>query len=355
MAASKNVSRYSFGVGAIDELAELVKSVARRASAIYLIDDFFKSKKLPLNLRSQDKLIYIDNTNEPSTEKIDSMMEDFRSQELSTPDIVIGIGGGSTLDTAKAVSNMFTNEGSAADYQGWDLVKRPGVFKVGIPTISGTGAEASRTCVLTNYTKNIKLGMNSNYSVFDYLILDPSLTKTVPREQYFYTGMDTYIHCIESLNGNLRHPVADAFSREALRLCEEVFLESDDMMSDDNRAKLMTASYLGGASIANTMVGLIHPFSAGLSIAKGTHHCEANCIAFNALGEFYPSESKKFQAMLKKQDIVLRSNIVSIDDTSFETLHTSTLVHEKPLLNALGDDYRKILNKNRTKELFLRM
>lgn len=79
--------------------------------------------------------------------------------------------------------------------------------------------------------------MNSEFTIYDQLILDPELTATVPRDQYFYTGMDTYIHCIESLNGSYRHPVGDAFSREALELCREVFL-SDDMMSGENRKNL---------------------------------------------------------------------------------------------------------------------
>ena len=110
---------------------------------------------------------------------------------------IIGIGGGTLLDMAKAVSIMLTNEGEAKDYQGWDLVKSPGIFKIGVPTLSGTGAETSRTCVLTNYDTGVKLGMNSHHSVFDVLVLDPNLSQTVPKDQFFYTAMDTYIHCVE--------------------------------------------------------------------------------------------------------------------------------------------------------------
>ena len=95
--------------------------------------------------------------------------------------------------------------------------------------------------------------------------MDPELTRTVPRDQYFYTGMDAYIHCIEALSGRYRNAVGDAFSEEAIRLCREVFF-SDDMMSDNGRRKMMVASYLGGCAIAMSYVGLVHPFSAALNI-----------------------------------------------------------------------------------------
>ena len=75
--------------------------------------------------------------------------------------------------------------------------KKRGIYKIAIPTISGTGSEATRTCVITNKSTGLKLGMNSDYTVFDQIIMDPELTKSVPRDQYFYTGMDAFIHCFE--------------------------------------------------------------------------------------------------------------------------------------------------------------
>ena len=149
------------------------------------------------------------------------------------------------MDVAKAVANLMTNGGRAEDYQGWDLVKVPGIYKVAVPTLSGTGAEATRTCVMTNKRTGLKLGMNSDHTVYDQIIMDPELTRTVPRNQYFWTGMDAYIHCIESLNGHYRNAIGDAYSAQTISLCRDVFL-GEDMMADDMREKLMVASYLGG-------------------------------------------------------------------------------------------------------------
>ena len=265
------------------------------------------------------------------------------------------MGGGITMDVAKAVANLLTNGGNAEDYQGWDLVKQPGIYKIAIPTISGTGSEATRTCVMTNKKTGLKLGMNSDHTVFDQIIMDPNLTKTVPRNQYFYTGMDAYIHCIESLNGSYRNAIGDAYSAQAVSLCRDVFT-SGNMMSDENRSKMMVASYLGGCAIATSYVGVVHPFSSGLSVVLGIHHCIANCITIRAMEDFYPKEYKEFWKMVEKQKIKIPENICKdLTDEQYDQLYESTIVHEKPLINALGENFKEILSKEIVIELFKKM
>ena len=243
----------------------------------------------------------------------------------------MGVGGGSTLDIAKAVSNLLTNEGKAEEYQGWDLVLKPSIYKIAIPTISGTGAEATRTCVMTNKQTGLKLGMNSDYTVFDQVILDPDLTKTVPRDQYFWTGMDAYIHCIESLAGFYKNAIGDSFSSQVLKLCREVFF-SEDMQSSENREKLMIASYLGGCAIASSYVGVVHPFSAGLSVVLGTHHCLSNCITMRGMKEFYPKEYDEFWTMVDRQQVNIPEGLCrDLTENQYDLLYDSTIIHEKPL------------------------
>ena len=255
----------------------------------------------------------------------------------------VGIGGGNALDTAKAVANLLTNPGKAEDYQGWELVKNPAVYKIGIPTLSGTGSECSRTCVLTNIPKNLKLGMNSDYTVYDQLLLDPDLLATVPRDQYFYTGIDTFMHCVESLQGSYRNAIIDAFSVRAVQLCEEIFL-SDDMMSEENREKMMIASYIGGMAAGN--VGVIHPFSAGLGVVLHVAHGLGNCLALNVLGDIYPKEYKQFRTMIERQGVNLPTGICKdLTEEQYEGLYRGCIVHEKPLTNALGPDFKQILTR----------
>ena len=358
MNSSKNVLNYMFGKGTIEHLSSLLDKREDSSNyVVYFIDEYFKDsellKKLPL--KNDDELFFVQTKIEPKTQFMNDFRDILVQKNKNTPKAIVAIGGGATLDTGKAVANLLTNPGNAEDYQGWDLVKNPGVYKIGIPTISGTGAEASRTCVMTNPENGLKLGMNSEYTIYDQLILDPDLTRTVPRNQYFYTGMDTYIHCIESLNGRYRNAIGDAFSRQAIVLCREVFL-SDDMMSDANREKLMVASYFGGVAIANSFVGVVHPFSAGLSVVLDTHHCIGNCITMNAMEEFYPKEFEEFNLMAQKQGIEIPHGIAAnLDEEIYEKLYHATVIHEKPLSNALGDDFKNILTFEKVKEVFKRM
>lgn len=361
----KNVSGYNIGVGSINELGSLIdkkrtqaKESNKSSKVIYLIDEFFKTdigiKKI-LCSDEGDVLHFVSTAEEPKTNNIDHLVESFRIAGFTEPCAVVGMGGGVTLDTAKAVSNLLTNQGRAEEYQGWDLLKNPGIFKIGIPTISGTGSEATRTCVMTNSATGLKLGMNSDYTVFDHIIMDSSLTKTVPRSDYFYTGMDAFIHCVEALSGSYRNSIGDAYSRETLNLCRQVF-HSKEMQSDENRDRLMVASYLGGCSIATSYVGLVHPFSAGLSVVLGVHHCLANCIVMRAMGEFYPEAYEEFWSMVKIQNIVIPKGICAkLGDQQYKQLYASTVIHEKPLTNALGDAFKKILTYEKVMEIFLKM
>lgn len=359
MRVTKTVGQYMFGSGSIGALSQVLEEPKRsgKTCVVYFVDMFFDGTDLidRLPIGADDHVIYVDTTDEPTTDGVDTYVENVKQQMVENVAAVVGVGGGATLDTAKAVSNLLTNDGKAADYQGWDLLPSPAVFKVGIPTLSGTGAEGSRTCVMMNQEKNLKLGMNSDYTVYDRLILDPDLTATVPRDQYFYTGMDTYIHCIESLNGSFRHAMADAYSEQALSLCREVFL-SDDMQSAENREKLMIASYMGGSAIGNSFVGVVHPFSAGLSMVFHTHHCIGNCIVMNAMDDFYAAEVAEFRTMMDRQGITLSENVCgNLTDQQWQGLYDSTVVHEKPLINALGDDFKSILTTERVREIFARM
>ncbi len=356
----RNVGRFTFGDGSAAELTDLVNARRTESSpnAIYLIDDFFQDKKQvvdALGIRGADAKHFIGTQKEPSTQSIDELVVALQASAHTSPATIVGFGGGITLDTAKAVANLLTNGGKAAEYQGWDLVRVPGVHKIGVPTISGTGAEATRTCVMTNLETGLKLGMNSDYTVFDHVVLDPSLTSTVPRNQYFYTGMDAYIHCIEALAGSYRNAIGDAYSRETVNLCRNVFLSSD-MMADARRSDLMVASYLGGCAIATSYVGIVHPFSAALSVVFGLHHCVANCIVLNVMSEFYPQAHSEFRKMIELQKVELPTGVcANLTDELRQALIAATIKHEKPLTNALGADFRATLTDARIISLFEKM
>ena len=196
-------------------LTDLLKArrSTKNSAVIFLVDHYFEKNGTlaeQLTVEQEDLLIFVDTTNEPITDGIDQLVAQVREKCEQIPCALVGVGGGATLDTAKAAANLLTNGGKAKEYQGWDLVKKPGVYKIALPTLSGTGAEATRTCVMTNKHTGLKLGMNSDYTVYDQVILDPDLTATVPRA-VLLDRMDAYIHCIESLAGHYRNAIGDAF------------------------------------------------------------------------------------------------------------------------------------------------
>ena len=352
------VSRVVFGRGSFDQLGDIIepKRLNAKAPFIFLVDDVFKgnvwlTSRIPLAYN--DEIVYISADEEPKTTQIDELVEKIILSHRDRPSGVIGIGGGTLLDIAKAVSIMLTNEGETKDYQGWDLVKSPAIYHVGIPTISGTGAEVSRTTVLTGPDR--KLGINSDYTPFDQVILDPELTKDVPKDQWFYTGMDCFIHCIESLYGTYLNSFSQSYGEKALELCESVFLNGK-LSKEETQDKLMMASWHGGMSIAYSQVGIAHALSYGLSFVLGTKHGIGNCIVFDQLEEFYPEGVKLFKLMKEKQGIELPKGLCSdLDDGDINTMIKVALALEPLWENALGKQWKQKITKDKLKKLYQRM
>jgi 3-deoxy-alpha-D-manno-octulosonate 8-oxidase len=348
----KMVGYVIYGRGSFNQLDEIL-TPRRKGDApmVFLVDHFFENKPLAqrIPLQARDKVIFADVSYEPKTAYVDQLASGLK-QEFGKVSGIIGIGGGSAMDLAKAVSLMMTNPGSSADYQGWDLVKQPGVYKVGIPTLSGTGAEVSRTTVLTGPTK--KLGMNSDYTPFDQIVLDPELTAGAPVNQRFYTGMDCYIHCIESLQGTYLNEFSKSYGEKALQLCQEVYVKKQgwDADSDD---KLMMASYAGGMSIAYSQVGVAHAVSYGLSYLLGTRHGIGNCIVFDKLEEFYPEGVGEFKKMVEKNRIDIPQQITKgLTEEQFNAMIDVSLVMKPLWENALGKDWEKIMTRERLRALY---
>ncbi len=351
----KMIGYVIYGRGAFNQLDDILQPNRKGdAPMIFLVDHFFDGKELAKKIpaKGKDKVIFVDVTYEPKTTYVDSISNQLK-EEFGTVSGVIGIGGGSAMDLAKAVSLMMNNPGSSADYQGWDLVKNPGVYKAGIPTLSGTGAEVSRTTVLTGPTK--KLGMNSDFTPFDQIVLDPELTANAPVNQRFYTGMDCYIHCIESLTGTYLNEFSKSYGEKALQLCRDVYVNKSgwDETCDD---KLMMASYAGGMSIAYSQVGVAHAVSYGLSYLLGTKHGIGNCIVFDHLEEFYPEGVKEFKYMVEKNQIDIPKNIcANLTDAEFDKM-IDVSMGMKPLWeNALGKDWEKQMNRERLRKLYERL
>ena len=354
----KMVSKVVYGRGCFSQLGDILqeKRLGSESVMVFLVDDVFQKgelkNRLPMN--ADDMLIWVNVDDEPKTVYVDRLTmqvkEHMAGKKDTHPSGVIGIGGGSTMDLAKAVSLMLTNRGSAADYQGWDLIKKPAVYHAAVPTLSGTGAEVSRTTVLTGPQK--KLGINSDHTVFDQIVLDPEMIANAPNPQRFYTGMDCYIHCVESLEGTYLNSFSQAYGEKAMDLCREVFLTDPDDADD----RLMMASYCGGMSIAYSQVGICHALSYGLAFVLGLHHGLGNCVVFDTLEEYYPEGVREFRQMMARLGIDLPRHLTAgITETQMEKMVDVSLVLEPLWENALGKDWKAVMTREKIRALYLNM
>ena len=327
-----------------DDIDKINNLIPKNTSRILIIQDSNVQLKLPL----EDYEIVtekVDVTNsEPTVLQIDELTSKLDGYNF---DCIIGVGGGSCMDIAKSLSITLNDKSfkSAGNYQGWDLVFHEPIYKIGVPTLFGSGSESSRTAVLSSKEK--KQGINSEHSMFDAVFLMPGLDYTAAHNQRFYSGMDCYIHCIESSQGNFINSLSKIFADQALEICEKFFLHND------SSANMALASYFGGVSIVNSEVGICHALSYGLSQELGIRHGLANCLVFDKLEEFYGEYVLHFRKMLKTNNINLPQNLCArLTKNQVKKMIEATYRMEKPLLNALGDNYKNILTESKIREIY---
>lgn len=347
------VPRVVFGRGSFGQLADILLPKRKNSDApfIFLVDDFFENSDFAHRIPwlFNDQIIFISANEEPKTEQVDYLVQKIRADYDELPSGIVGIGGGTLLDLAKAVAIMLGNKGTSDQYQGWDLVQKPSLYHVGVPTISGTGAEVSRTAVLLGPEK--KLGINSDFTTYDQVVLDPDLLATVPDEQWFYTGMDCFIHCVESLNGTYLNAFSQSYGEKAYELCKEVFLK--DIPTEEAEEKLMMASWHGGMSIAYSQVGVAHAMSYGLSYVLGTKHGIGNCLVFQHLEEFYPEGVLLFNRMKEKHKIHLPKNIcANLSQEEMDLMIDVAYSMDALWENALGANWKEQLSKEKLKSIY---
>ncbi len=211
-------------------------------------------------------------------------------------DIVVGIGGGSAMDVAKAIAAIATNKGAAADYLGLNKVPKPGLPKIMIPTTAGTGSEVTFTAVFLRKNLKKKEGMNSPYLYPELALLDPELTLSLPPVPTAYTGLDALCHAIESYTSVNSSPMSEMFSLEAIALIAENLRACvHDGKNIVARERMLLGSLYAGIGLANAGVTAVHSLSYPLGGKYGVGHGLANTMLLPAVMAFnMPSALEKF-------------------------------------------------------------
>jgi len=211
-------------------------------------------------------------------------------------DMVIGIGGGSAMDVAKAIAVIATNKGAAVDYLGLNKVPKAGLPKIMIPTTAGTGSEVTFTAVFVRKNLKKKEGMNSPYLYPELALLDPELTLSLPPAPTAQTGLDALCHAIESYTSVNSSPMSEMFSLEAISLIAENLRACvHDGKNIVARERMLLGSLYAGIGLANAGVTAVHSLSYPLGGKFGVSHGLANTILLAPVMAFnLPGALEKF-------------------------------------------------------------
>ena len=270
------------GVG---ELLHRLKSENR--NPFFVVDSILQGQPVFAPLFGQKDLYLFDaSASEPRTGDVDTVVSIVKTR--ATPhDVVVGIGGGGTMDLAKAVGICLANPGPAQTYQGYGLEMKKGADIWVLPTLSGTGAEITPIAVLRGPEK--KLGINNPYTAPSAAFIDPGLTSGVRKYNRFFTLMDCYFHHYEIMKSVTSSGDAVSDALDGLSLSRDVLRSGVGEFRMDNAVRSAMASVLGGSSTIGGRVGAAHAVSYGLSNSgPKLPHSVAVTLSMLALGDLYP-------------------------------------------------------------------
>lgn len=278
-----SISKIVYGPGVVSQLGELAKNM-KISRAIIVTEpnlaglNLHKPVEAALSSSGIEHCLFSDAELEPSTgsiEKIAKQAIDFKAE------LVIGLGGGSALDSAKAACVLLTNEGPIEKYFGVNKVPNPCAPAFYIPTTAGTGSEVTSISVLADKASGAKIGVVSDYMYAKAVILDPELTVGLPPHITATTGIDAFVHAMESYVGKAATPFTDALNIQAMRLIShnirKAYVNGQDI---EARTNMLYASSLAGMGFSNTQNGIIHAIGTAVPTSyKLGHGLLMSCLS----------------------------------------------------------------------------
>ena len=278
-----------FGNGSFDDLVEHIKESGGNNPLIVLdkglSETGFRKKVSDLLDKGGMKYAIFDRIEaEPALKLADEGAKIALKEKC---DAVVGIGGGSAMDVAKAVAVLAANKGKAVDYLGLNKVPGQGLPKIMVPTTAGTGSEVTFTAVFSRKDLKKKEGMNSPYLYPELALLDPQLTLSLPPEPTAATGIDALCHAIESYTSVNSSPMSELVSLEAIDLISSSLRTCVHNGSNlEARERMLLGSLYAGFGLANAGVGAAHSLSYPLGGKYGISHGLANTIMLPPVMEF---------------------------------------------------------------------
>jgi alcohol dehydrogenase class IV len=312
-----------FGLNAVRALGNETRQLGLKKAFIVtdpgvIKADLLRPVKESLKSAEVPYVIYDQVEPEPPVRCVEVATEQFKSKGC---DLVLGIGGGSSLDVAKGVSIMATNEGSVLDMCGIDLVKKEGAKKILIPTTSGTGSEMTRVFVITDEKDNTKKVVNSLYALSDIAIVDPLLTLTMPPRVTADTGMDALVHAIETYVSMNATPFSDILAEKPIqwiaRYLPVAWAKGSNL---EARYFMSLAATMGGMAFASGGLGAVHALAYPLGTGYHMSHGRSNAVMLPHVMRYnLPGNPEKYAAIaaLMGKDIeglsALEAGLLSVE------------------------------------------
>jgi alcohol dehydrogenase class IV len=294
-------TRVVFGLNSIDQLGELASELG--AKRVLLVTDHgivsagHADRAVQSLQRSGVSTAIFNGVHEnPTTQHVEEGVR--FAGEHGPVDFIVALGGGSAMDCAKGINFLLTNGGKMENYWGADKAAKPMLPSIGIPTTAGTGSEAQSYALISQSNTHIKMACGDKKARFHLVILDPSVTVTMPRSVTAVTGIDAIAHAIESYVTTAANPLSRMFSSEAWRLLEHNFeVALNEPTNLDARSNMLLGSHFAGVAIEFSMLGAAHACANPLTTHYDVLHGIAvglmlpHVIRFNApVAESYYEE-----------------------------------------------------------------
>ena len=268
-------TRLVFGEGAFERLGALASELGFRRTLLVadrgiLACGYVNRATSLLEDSGIAVLAFHDFNSNPNTTMIEA------GRDFSAPleiDSLIGLGGGSSMDTAKAINFLLTGGGTMRDYQGYGKSRAPMLPMIGVPTTSGTGSEAQSYALISDTQTHVKMACGDPGAAFKVAILDPGLTVSQPASVTATAGFDAISHAVETYVTTKRNAVSEVFSLEAWRLLDANYQRVIDNPQDiEARGAMQLGAFWAGLAIESSMLGATHACANPLTANYNTEH-----------------------------------------------------------------------------------
>lgn len=285
------LTRVVFGVGTLNRLGELARELGG-ARALLVTDPGLEAAGHPgralASLRATGLHAHLfDGVEEnPTNRNVETGLAAARQAGI---DLLVAIGGGSSMDCAKGINFLLTNGGVMSDYVGFGKATKPMLPAIAVPTTAGTGSESQSYALIADDRTHMKMACGDRKAAFRVSILDPEVTVSQPSKVTAITGIDALSHALESYVTTQRSPLSQTFAREAWRLLEpnlEIVLRDPGNL--EARGAMQVGANFAGTAIENSMLGACHACANPLTAHYGLTHGIAigvllpHVIRFNA-------------------------------------------------------------------------